>query len=155
LPPEQLVLEITETAILGDLDFVEAQLARLATLGISLSIDDFGTGHSSLTFLQRVMVHELKIDRSFVSRIALHENDAAITRATVTLAQSLGLRTVAEGVDQLLILEELVDLRCDAAQGYLWSAPVPASEARALLGVGHYCDSTSLSAGTTSSMMLK
>ena len=82
-----------------------------------------------------VMVHELKIDRSFVSRIALHENDAAITRATVTLAQSLGLRTVAEGVDQLLILEELVDLRCDAAQGYLWSAPVPASEARALLGV--------------------
>jgi diguanylate cyclase (GGDEF)-like protein len=135
LPAEQLVLEITETAILGDLDFVEVQMARLASIGVSLSIDDFGTGHSSLTFLQRVMVHELKIDRSFVAGIVVNENDAAITRATVRLAQSLGLRTVAEGVEESYVLQELVDLRCDNAQGYLWSPPVPAAIVRRELGV--------------------
>ena len=87
----RLVLEITETAILGDLDFVEAADGAAArTSASSLSIDDFGTGHSSLTFLQRVMVHELKIDRSFVAGIVSNENDAAITRATVRLGTVSG-----------------------------------------------------------------
>jgi diguanylate cyclase (GGDEF)-like protein len=135
LEPERLVLEITETAILGDLDFVEEQMARLANIGVSLSIDDFGTGHSSLTFLQRVRVHELKIDRSFVAGIVSNENDAAITRATVGLAQSLGLRTVAEGVEDRSVLDALIDLRCDSAQGYYWSPAVPAEEMRCILGV--------------------
>jgi diguanylate cyclase (GGDEF)-like protein len=135
LSPECLVLEITETAILGDLDFVEQQMARLANIGVALSIDDFGTGHSSLTFLQRVMVHELKIDRSFVAGIVSSENDAAITRATVRLAQSLGLRTVAEGVEDRAVLDALIDLRCDVAQGFFWSRPVPAAHVRRVLGV--------------------
>ena len=110
-------------------------MARLAKIGVALSIHDFGTGHSSLAFLQRVMVHELKIDRSFVAGIVTNENDAAITRATVRLAQSLGLRTVAEGVEESYVLQELVDLRCDNAQGYLWSPPVPAAIVRRELGV--------------------
>jgi diguanylate cyclase len=135
LAPECLVLEITETAILGDLDFVEQQMARLANIGVALSIDDFGTGHSSLTFLQRVMVHELKIDRSFVAGIVSSENDAAITRATVRLAQSLGLRTVAEGVEDRAVLDALIDLRCDVAQGFFWSRPVPTAHVRRVLGV--------------------
>jgi diguanylate cyclase (GGDEF)-like protein len=135
LPPERLVLEITETAILGDIDVVEEQMARLAKIGVALSIDDFGTGHSSLAFLQRVMVHELKIDKSFVSGIVTNENDAAITRATVRLAHSLGLRTVAEGVEDPHVLDRLVDLRCDSAQGFLWSPPLPAHEVRPVLGV--------------------
>jgi diguanylate cyclase (GGDEF)-like protein len=135
LSPKCLVLEITETAILGDLDFVEQQMARLANIGVALSIDDFGTGHSSLTFLQRVMVHELKIDRSFVAGIVSSENDAAITRATVRLAQSLGLRTVAEGVEDRAVLDALIDLRCDVAQGFFWSRPVPAAHVRRVLGV--------------------
>jgi diguanylate cyclase (GGDEF)-like protein len=133
LHPSRLVLEITETAILGDLDFVEQQIARLSAIGVSLSIDDFGTGSSSLTFLQRIKVNELKIDRSFVAGIVVNDNDAAITRATIRLAQSLGLRTVAEGVESHEVARELVALGCDAAQGYLWSPPVPAREARSLL----------------------
>jgi diguanylate cyclase (GGDEF)-like protein len=133
--PDRLVLEITETAILGDLDLVEHQLARLASLGVSLSIDDFGTGHSNLTFLQRVRVHELKIDRSFVAGIVSNENDAIITRATVGLGRSLGLRTVAEGVEETRVLEQLLGVGCDHAQGYLWSRPVPAPQIRVLLGV--------------------
>jgi EAL domain-containing protein (putative c-di-GMP-specific phosphodiesterase class I) len=135
LSPDRLVLEITETAILGDLDLVEAQMARLARLGVLLSIDDFGTGYSNLTFLQRVMVHELKIDRSFVAGIDSNENDAIITRATVGLGRSLGLRTVAEGVEDARVLEHLLGIGCDRAQGYLWSPPVPGQEIRRFLGV--------------------
>jgi diguanylate cyclase (GGDEF)-like protein len=130
--PSLLILEITETAMVHDLSFVEKQMARLAKLGVSLSIDDFGTGNSSLTFLQRVMVHELKIDRSFVAGIVDNEHDAAITRATVRLAQSLGLRTVAEGVEDARVAQELIDLNCECAQGYYWSRPVPAAEIRAI-----------------------
>jgi diguanylate cyclase (GGDEF)-like protein len=130
--PSLLVLEITETAMVHDLSLVEKQVARLANLGVALSIDDFGTGNSSLTFLQRVMVHELKIDRSFVAGIVDNENDAAITRATVRLAQSLGLRTVAEGVEDERVAQELRDLNCECAQGYYWSRPVPADDIRRL-----------------------
>jgi diguanylate cyclase (GGDEF)-like protein len=135
VPAERLVLEITESAILGDLDFVEAQMARLASLGVLLSIDDFGTGHSNLTFLQRVTVHELKIDRSFVAGVDENEHDAAITRATVGLGHSLGLRTVAEGVEDVRVLEHLLGVGCDSAQGYLWSPPVPGAEIRRYLGI--------------------
>ncbi len=135
LSPDRLVLEITETAILGDLDFVEEQMARLARLGVSLSIDDFGTGHSNLTFLQRVMVHELE-DRPIVrcrhrlerERCRHHSSNGAPRR-------SLGLRTVAEGVEDARVLEQLLDVGCDRAQGYLWSPPVPGQEIRRFLGV--------------------
>jgi EAL domain-containing protein (putative c-di-GMP-specific phosphodiesterase class I) len=135
LSPDHLVLEITETAILGDLDFVAEQMTRLAALGVSLSIDDFGTGHSNLTFLRRVMVHEIKIDRSFVAGIASNENDAVITRATVGLGHSLGLRTVAEGVEEARVLEQLLGIGCARAQGYLWSPPVPPHQIRRMFGL--------------------
>ena len=133
LPADRLVLEITETAVLRSLDAVAEHAARLRELGVVLSIDDFGTGHSSLTILQRIAVQELKIDRSFVTNMLSNCGDATITRATVQLAQGLGLRTVAEGVEDASVLARLQDLRCDAGQGHHWSPAVPAAELRLLL----------------------
>jgi diguanylate cyclase len=135
LAAERLVLEVAETAILGDLDAVEGHLARLAATGVRISIDNFGTGQASLTFLQRVMIHELKIDRSFVAAMVNSEDDLAITRATVRLAHSLGLQTVAEGVEEAGALRQLVDLECDRGQGYHWTRPVPAEQVRELLRI--------------------
>jgi diguanylate cyclase (GGDEF)-like protein len=135
LAPERLVLEVSETAILGDLSVLEEHVARLAATGVRISIDNFGTGQSSLTFLQRVMIHELKIDRSFVAALVDSSDDQAITRATIRLAHSLGLRTVAEGVEGAEVLRRLVDLECDRAQGFHWTRPVPGSQVRSLLGV--------------------
>ena len=135
LPADRLVLEITETTILHELEVVEEVLGQLRRMGVILSVDDFGTGYSSLAFLQRVAVHELKIDRSFISNMTSNDNDEAIARATVQLAQSLGLRTVAEGVDCTATLDRVVALGCDTAQGYHFSQPVCGEEVRALLGV--------------------
>ena len=144
LPADRLVLEITETTILHELEVVEEVLGQLRRMGVILSVDDFGTGYSSLAFLQRVAVHELKIDRSFISNMVRNDNDEAIARATVQLAQSLGLRTVAEGVDSAATLDRVAALGCDAAQGYHWSAPVSGEEVRALLGVPAVASTTTL-----------
>ena len=130
LPPERLILEITETTMITDVPAVEAVLARLRRVGVQLSVDDFGTGYSSLVFLQRVAVNEIKIDRSFVSAMTTSESDAAIVHATIELAHGLGVRVVAEGVETLDHVAALRAMGCDAAQGWHYGRPAPGPHLR-------------------------
>ena len=128
---EAFCLEITESAIMDDPERAEATLNRLAQRGYKLSIDDFGTGYSSLAYLQRLPVHELKIDKSFVMGMEGKDGDnsakgdAMIVRSTIDLAHNLGLTVVAEGVENAATLQRLCELGCDEAQGYHMSKPVP------------------------------
>jgi diguanylate cyclase (GGDEF)-like protein len=133
LPAERLVLEITETTMMSELEVVEEVLGTLRTMGVQLSVDDFGTGYSSLAFLQRVAVNEVKIDRSFVAGLAGSESDRALVRATVQLAHSLGARAVGEGVEDEALATALRELGCDFAQGYHLGRPMPADQLRAAL----------------------
>ena len=135
LAPERLVLEITETTMMSELEVVEEVLAQLRRLGVELSVDDFGTGYSSLAFLQRVSVNEVKVDRSFVVGLQTSDSDRALVRATVQLAHSLGARAVAEGVEDEALAEVLRGLGCDLAQGFHLGRPVPAADLRVLLGL--------------------
>jgi len=105
-----------------------AILEQLRGLGVKLSLDDFGTGHSSLSYLKRLPLDEVKIDRSFVMGMTEDDNDAAIVRTTIDLARNLGLDVVAEGVESETILRNLSDLSCDIAQGFYLSRPLPAAE---------------------------
>jgi diguanylate cyclase (GGDEF)-like protein len=134
LPPETLILEITETTMMSELDLIEQTLRGLRRLGVQLAVDDFGTGYSSLTFLTRNAVNELKIDRGFVQRMLTSESDAAVVRATIDLGHGLGLRVVAEGVEDAATLAAIADLNCDGAQGFLLDRPMPAAEMRSRLG---------------------
>ena len=131
LAPSWLVLEITETTMMSELEVVEDVLGSLRRLGVQLSVDDFGTGYSSLALLQRVSVNEVKVDRSFVSSMLESPNDLAIVRATVELAHNLGLQVVAEGVESAALCKALAELGCDLAQGYHLGMPVPAADVRA------------------------
>ncbi|MCW2543852.1 MAG: GGDEF-domain containing protein, partial [Frankiales bacterium] len=133
LPASQLVLEITETTATSELEVVEEVLGHLRRLGVEISVDDFGTGYSSLAFLQRTAVHELKVDRSFVSGMLVNDNDLALVRATVQLAHSLGARAVAEGVESQELQDSLKQLGCDVAQGYHLGRPMPAASYQSLL----------------------
>jgi EAL domain-containing protein (putative c-di-GMP-specific phosphodiesterase class I) len=133
LPARLLVLEITETVVMTELEVIEDVLARLRGLGVQISVDDFGTGFSSLTFLQRVRVNELKIDQNFVQGMPNSEQDLAIVRATIDLAHGLGLRVTAEGVEDQDTLDELARLGCDAVQGYHIARPMPAEVLREML----------------------
>lgn len=126
LPPENLVLEITESAIIANVDRARATLTRLHDLGVRLSIDDFGTGYTSLAYLRRLPVSEIKIDKSFVIGMLTESDDAVIVRTIVELGRSLGLRVVAEGVENASTLDALKRLRCDEVQGYLVSRPLEA-----------------------------
>jgi histidine ammonia-lyase len=126
--PELLELEITETAIVADPFRMKAVLDRLDALGVRLSVDDFGTGYTSLGYLKRLPINELKIDRSFVTSMTSSEEDAVIVRSTIDLGRNLGLRVVAEGVEDAEVWERLAALGCDAAQGYFMSRPIPADE---------------------------
>jgi diguanylate cyclase len=128
LPPSQLILEITETVIVSELEVVEQVLTGLRARGVQLSVDDFGTGFSSLSFLQRFAVNEIKIDRRFVQGIAADSGDAAIVRSTVHLASGLGLRVVAEGVENEEQLLRLREYGCDLGQGYLLGRPAPLTQ---------------------------
>ena len=133
LPASQLVLEITETVVMTDLDVVEQVLAQLRALGVGLSVDDFGTGYSSMAFLKRIAVNEIKIDRSFVAQLLVDDGDAAIVRATIGLAHSLGLRVVAEGVEEADVAQALRELRCHVGQGWHFGRPGDSASVRALL----------------------
>ncbi|MFD4142016.1 putative bifunctional diguanylate cyclase/phosphodiesterase [Streptomyces sp. NPDC058572] len=133
VPAGALQLEITEHVLLEDPQRAADTLAGLADHGVKMSLDDFGTGYSSLVHLRRLPVSELKIDRSFVARLAVDNEDAEIVRCTVDLAHSLGLLVVAEGVEDDETWERLRDLRCDAVQGWLVAAAMPPQETTAWL----------------------
>ncbi|MET7638619.1 EAL domain-containing protein [Streptomyces sp. NPDC005438] len=145
VPPASLQLEITEHVLLEDPQQAADTLAGLAGHGVKMSLDDFGTGYSSLVHLRRLPVSELKIDRSFVARLAVDAEDAEIVRCTVDLAHSLGLLVVAEGVEDDETWERLRDLGCDAVQGWLVAAAMPPEETTAWLGAR---DSSPLGGGT-------
>ena len=130
LPARLLVLEITETVAMSELDVVEDVIARLRNLGVEISVDDFGTGYSSLTFLQRVRVNEVKVDQSFVQRMVESDEASAIVRATIDLAHGLGLRVTAEGVEDAATYDKLGAMHCDLAQGYFVARPMPAEHFR-------------------------
>ncbi|MCL7381932.1 bifunctional diguanylate cyclase/phosphodiesterase [Streptomyces sp. 35G-GA-8] len=133
VPAGSLQLEITEHVLLEDPQRAADTLAGLTGHGVKMSLDDFGTGYSSLVHLRRLPVSELKIDRSFVARLAVDTEDAEIVRCTVDLAHSLGLLVVAEGVEDDETWERLRDLGCDAVQGWLVAAAMPPHEATAWL----------------------
>ena len=127
-PAGRLTLEVTESVLMTDPAGAMQLLGELRGLGVQLALDDFGTGWSSLTHLQRMPVHEIKIDRSFVAAMATEASSAAIVSSTVDLAHALGLRVVAEGIEDEATWRRLRDVGCDAAQGYHLSRPLPAAE---------------------------
>jgi diguanylate cyclase (GGDEF)-like protein len=133
LPPDSLVLEVTENMVLADPVRVGDIMARLGELGVRLSLDDFGTGFSSLTHLKTLPVGEVKIDRSFVARMTSDAVDAAIVTATIGLAHTIGVRVVAEGVEDRATWDALVASGCELIQGYALSRPLPARELETLL----------------------
>jgi len=124
LSPDRLEIEITESVLLNDTETVAATLEALNEMGVGLALDDFGTGYSSLTYLRRLPVQKVKIDRSFVSNVDTDPEDAVITRAIVSLVHSLGLQVVAEGVEHAEQLRFLRDEGCDHAQGYFLARPM-------------------------------
>jgi len=126
--PAALRLELTESAIVADMAHTAAVLTRLAVLGVGIVIDDYGTGYSSLAYLKRLPIDEIKIDQSFVRYLTTNETDATIVASTIGLGHSLGLRVVAEGAEDAETVARLIALGCDAAQGYYWSRPLPAHE---------------------------
>jgi diguanylate cyclase (GGDEF)-like protein len=128
LASERLTLEITESTIMADPVRARAVLERLSQMGVALAVDDFGIGHSSLAYLKRLPVDELKIDRAFVGGLSVDRSDAAIVRSTIAIARDLGLRTVAEGVEDQESWDQLALLGCDLGQGYLLARPMPAPE---------------------------
>ena len=125
VPPSLLRLEVTESTLMADMNRALDVLTRLAALGVSLSIDDYGTGYSSLAYIKRLPVDEIKIDRSFVQHMAEDESDAMIVASTVGLAHSLSRRVVAEGVETEHVLGLLREMHCDVVQGYYLSRPLP------------------------------
>jgi predicted signal transduction protein with EAL and GGDEF domain len=126
LPAGCLVLEVTETVLMGDAERSLAVVTALTALGLTVSIDDFGTGYSSLSYLRDLPVAELKLDRSFTADLLVEARTEAIVASTIDLAHRLGLRVVAEGVEHEATLARLAHLGCDESQGYLHSPPLPA-----------------------------
>ena len=131
--PHCIELEITEGAMMDDAESTIAKMAELRELGLHLAIDDFGTGYSSLAYLKRFPLDRLKIDRSFVRDLGREGDGAAIVKALIQLAHSLGLTVVAEGVEEADQVECLRDWRCDVIQGFLYARPLPIADAQRLL----------------------
>jgi diguanylate cyclase (GGDEF)-like protein len=128
VPPAFLRMELTESFLMGDSGRSTQVLDALSDVGVGLSIDDFGTGYSSLSYLKRLPIEEIKVDRSFVMQMHVDANDFMIVRATVDLGRNLGLRVVAEGVEDLATFDRLAEFGCDEAQGYYISRPLSAVE---------------------------
>src|SRR6185312_3996787 len=133
LEPRFLELELTETAVMQDAGHSAAILRSLSDLGVRISVDDFGTGYSSLSYLQRFPLNKVKIDRSFVREIARSHGDSEIVRAIVSLAHSLQLAVIAEGVETEEQLDFLNRIGCDQYQGYFCSPPMPPAELATLV----------------------
>jgi len=133
MPAQMLELEITETTVMRNLEEIARQMRELAAMGVQFSVDDFGTGYSSLRHLHQLPIKTLKVDRSFVERITEVNGTYSIVQAILSLAHSLGMQVVAEGVEMDDQLVTLKDLHCDVFQGYLFSYPLQAEAIPALL----------------------
>jgi EAL domain-containing protein (putative c-di-GMP-specific phosphodiesterase class I) len=131
-----LKLEVTESIVMGDADGIIDSLHALKALGVQLQVDDFGTGYSALSYLHRIPLDVLKIDRSFIVAMAGGAKHLAIVRAIIALAAALGLETTGEGVDDPAQAEQLRQLGCTYGQGYLWGRPMEAVDAERMLGEG-------------------
>jgi EAL domain-containing protein (putative c-di-GMP-specific phosphodiesterase class I) len=135
--PESIDIELTEQAVVQDLEAGSQVLARLRELGFGVSIDDFGTGYSSLSYFRRIPATELKIDRSFVSRLAQSTQDRELVRIIIDIAHLFGFTVVAEGVEDPLTLAGLRTLGCDFAQGFYLAKPMPLEAFMAWMAAGH------------------
>ena len=133
VPAELLTFEITESSVMAEPEHSLPVLRDLHAMGIQLSVDDFGTGYSSLAYLRRLPIDEIKIDRSFVQGMVTDLGDMAIVRAIIDLGHSLGLRVVAEGVEEEAARDSLRSMRCDNVQGFLLSRPLPVDRFEAWL----------------------
>jgi diguanylate cyclase (GGDEF)-like protein len=131
--PQNLKLELTESMLVDNVEDIIIKMSELKSHGLRFSLDDFGTGYSSLSYLKRLPLDQLKIDRSFVRDILSDSNGGAIAQAIISLSQTMGLSVIAEGVETEAQREFLVDLGCQAYQGYLFSRPVPIEEFELLL----------------------
>jgi EAL domain-containing protein (putative c-di-GMP-specific phosphodiesterase class I) len=141
-----LDIEITESMLMHDLELSIRKLTQLREAGLGVAIDDFGTGYSSLRLLAKLPVDTLKIDRSFVQSIADTPNVATLVSTVVSLARAFNMKTVAEGVETPEQLQKLRLMKCDQAQGYLFSRPVPASDVPAMIGRLRSSPSSAISA---------
>jgi EAL domain-containing protein (putative c-di-GMP-specific phosphodiesterase class I) len=137
LPARLLILEITESAIIGDVRASRAVLLELRQMGVRVALDDFGTGYSSLTHLSGLPIDTIKIDQSFVAEMCVRNQDALIIGAVISLAHSLGMSTIAEGVETAEQVASLRSSGCDCVQGYLLARPVPAEQVPAMLARVH------------------
>ncbi len=124
LPASALSLEITETEVMADIAEASEVLGQLSDLGVRIAVDDYGTGYSSLAYLHRLPVNELKLDRSFVANVAADQSNSIIVRSSIAMAHSLGLTVVAEGAEDEVTCAILADAGCDAVQGYYFSPPL-------------------------------
>ena len=131
--PRALELELTESVLMEATQKHNEALERLRRLGVRLAIDDFGTGYSSLSYLRRFPFDRIKIDKSFIDDLATQNESIEIVRAIVTLANGLGMSTIAEGVESAVQVDKLRELGCDQIQGYVFSPPRPAADVAGLL----------------------
>ena len=147
IPPTALTLEVTENAVMTDPEHAQKILLALQQTGVVISLDDFGTGHSSLAHLKQLPVSEFKIDKSFVIDMLTDSGDAAIVRATIDLGHNLGLQVVAEGVENAAVLKRLQELHCDYCQGFYFAKPMPLQEWLTFLNIQRDNDQAKLHQG--------
>jgi len=133
VPPTLLVIEVAESTIMHDTKQARAVLMDLRSRGISVAMDDFGTGHSSLSWIRQLPLDFVKVDRSFIADLATNPQAASVVTATIQMAHGLGLKVIAEGVETAAQFDALRGLGCDVAQGFLLSRPVQAREAARFL----------------------
>jgi EAL domain-containing protein (putative c-di-GMP-specific phosphodiesterase class I) len=130
--PQRLKLELTESLLIGNVQDAIGKMYALKAEGVRFALDDFGTGYSSLSYLKRLPLDQLKIDQSFVREVLIDPNDAAIAKTIITLAHSLGLGVIAEGVETVAQRDFLAHAGCHAYQGYFFSRPLPLADFEAL-----------------------
>ncbi|MEA2613834.1 MAG: hypothetical protein QOI52_1793, partial [Chloroflexota bacterium] len=131
--PHSLILEITESVMMQDMELSIERLTELKSLGVQLAIDDFGTGYSSLNYVRRFPVDILKVDKSFIDGVSEGGESSALTAAVIELAGILGLKPVAEGIERADQLQRLLELHCDLGQGYFFAKPLPGMDLESLL----------------------